>query len=57
MDDYSERKKLEKSVTACRIGKVYVNDYADRFRVPTALFNVEIYLLHQYGIIVTEELG
>lgn len=55
MDDYSE--KVQKSVTACRIGKIHVNDYADRLRVSSALFHVEIYLHHQYGVIVREELG
>lgn len=51
-------KKIENSVTVCRTGKRYVNNYADRSRTPIAsFFNVEIYLHHQYGVIVTEELG
>lgn len=54
MDDYSERIRLENSVTACRIGKRYVNNYADSYRAPVdSLFYMEIYVHHQYCVIAT----
>lgn len=53
-----KEQKVENSVTVCRIGKRYVNNYTDRSRAPIACFLcVEIYLEHQYRVVVTKELG
>lgn len=56
MDDYSEKIRLENSITVCRTGKKYVNNYADRYRAPIDfLFYMEIYVHHQYGGIAAEK--